>query len=114
MEKVHKNNHQLFTLISNLESPEEVAKFFEDLCTNKELISLEQRLDVAMYLEQGFPYLKIMSLTGASSATISRVRRYMLEDGSGGVMKNLIEKYELNIPSEEDDTEETESSDIES
>lgn len=95
MDKVHEKNHVLYSVIEALESPEQCALFFEDLCTTKELISLEQRLDVATYLEQGLPYLEIMAKTGASSATISRVRHYMLDDGNGGVMKSVIRKHGL-------------------
>lgn len=90
MEKTHQPNHHLYQLIADLSGPEECAKFFEDLCTPKELISLEQRLDVGIYLKQGLAYLEILEKTGASSATISRVRRHMLDCGSGGVMDELI------------------------
>lgn len=96
MEKAHSSTHSLYSLITNIEDPETCAKFFEDLCSTKELIAIEQRLDVATYLEQGLPYLKIMELTGASSATISRVRRFMLDQGSGGVAKSLVTQYVLN------------------
>ena len=36
---------------------------------------MEQRFDVAVYLQQGLVYLDILERTGASSATISRVNR---------------------------------------
>lgn len=97
MEKSHNKNHELFKVIASLNSSEECASFFEDLCTPKELISIEQRLDVAMFLEQGLPYLEIMTRTGASSATISRVRRFMLDNGNGGIMKDIIADHGLNI-----------------
>lgn len=93
MEKAHSSSHNLYNIITTINDPETCAKFFEDLCSTKELIAIEQRLDVATYLEQGLPYLKIMELTGASSATISRVRRFMLDQGSGGVAKQLVTKY---------------------
>ena len=35
-------------------------------------------------------YLDILEKTGASSATISRVRRSMLDNGAGGVMQEVI------------------------
>lgn len=96
MDKMHEKNHVLFQVISSIQTPEQCALFFEDLCTPKELISLEQRLDVAAYLEQGLPYLEIMARTGASSATISRVRHFMLDGGNGGVMKSVIAEHGLN------------------
>ena len=51
---------------------------------------MEQRFDVAVYLQQGLVYLDILEKTGASSATISRVRRSMLENGAGGVVRSII------------------------
>ena len=43
-----------------------------------------------VYLQQGLVYLDILEKTGASSATISRVRRSMLDNGAGGVMQEVI------------------------
>lgn len=95
MEKKHDPNHKLYELITSLKDPEECAKFFEDLCTPKELRSLEQRLDVAIYLRQGLAYLEILEKTGASSATISRVRRFMLDSGNGGVMEGILSEADF-------------------
>ena len=80
----------LYETILKLKSPEECRRFFEDLCTPVELRSMEQRFDVAVYLQQGLVYLDIRDKTGASSATISRVRRAMLDGGAGGVMQEVI------------------------
>lgn len=73
----------LYETILKLKDLEECQRFFEDLCTPTELQSMEQRFDVAVYLQQGLVYLDILEKTGASSATISRVRRSMLENGAG-------------------------------
>ena len=80
----------LYETILKLKDTEECVRFFEDLCTPNELRSLEQRFDVAVYLQQGLVYLDILEKTGASSATSSRVKRWMLENGDGGVMKDVI------------------------
>ena len=80
----------LYETILKLKDTEECVRFFDDLCTPNELRSLEQRFDVAVYLQQGLVYLDILEKTGASSATISRVNRWMLENGDGGVMKDVI------------------------
>ena len=56
---------------------------------------MEQRFDVAVYLQQGMVYLDILDKTGASSATISRVRRSMLDGGAGGVMTEVIRRRGL-------------------
>ena len=65
------------------------------------LRSLEQRFDVAVYLQQGLVYLDILEKTGASSATISRVRRSMLDNGAGGVMQEVILREGLGNKTEE-------------
>lgn len=85
----------LFETIMKLKSPEECRRFFEDLCTPAELRAMEQRFDVAIYLQQGMVYLDILEKTGASSATISRVRRSMLDGGAGGVMREVILREKL-------------------
>ena len=80
----------LYETIAKLKDAEECCRFFEDLCTPVELRSMEQRFDVAVYLQQGLVYLDILERTGASSATISRVRRAMLDNGAGGIMRDVI------------------------
>ena len=85
----------LYETILKLKDLDECCKFFDDLCTPTELRSLEQRFDVAVYLQQGLVYLDILEKTGASSATISRVRRSMLDGGAGGVMREVILRSEL-------------------
>lgn len=80
----------LYETIMKLKDVDECCRFFDDLCTPTELRSLEQRFDVAVYLQQGLVYLDILEKTGASSATISRVRRSMLDNGAGGVMREVI------------------------
>lgn len=66
---------QLFNAILTLKDKEECYKFFEDLCTVNEIISLSQRFDVALMLEDKKTYVDIAQKTGASTATISRVNR---------------------------------------
>ena len=85
----------LYETILKLKDIDECCRFFDDLCTPTELRSLEQRFDVAVYLQQGLVYLDILDKTGASSATISRVRRSMLDNGAGGVMREVIQREGL-------------------
>ncbi|MDQ0178180.1 YerC/YecD family TrpR-related protein [Bacillus chungangensis] len=66
---------QLFKAILSLEDIEECYQFFDDLCTINEIQSLSQRLQVAKMLKDGNTYHKIETETGASTATISRVKR---------------------------------------
>src|SRR3954453_16754657 len=66
---------QLFKAVLTLQDLEECYRFFDDLCTINEIQSLAQRLEVARMLREGNTYHKIESETGASTATISRVKR---------------------------------------
>ncbi len=74
---------RLFQAILALKTTEECYSFFEDLCTINELNSLAQRLEVARMLKEGRTYSIIEEETGASTATISRVKRF-LNYGAGG------------------------------
>lgn len=74
---------QLFAAVLELHSMEDCYKFFDDLCTVNEIKSLAQRLEVARMLGLGHTYSKIEAETGASTATISRVKR-CLNYGTGG------------------------------
>ncbi|MDO4487983.1 MAG: YerC/YecD family TrpR-related protein [Eubacteriales bacterium] len=73
----------LFDAILTLETKEDCYKFFEDVCTIKELIAMAQRYEVALLLNKKLTYLDIAQQTGASTATISRVNR-SLEYGADG------------------------------
>ncbi|WP_066071480.1 YerC/YecD family TrpR-related protein [Neobacillus soli] len=66
---------QLFNAVLSLKDLEECYRFFDDLCTINEIQSLSQRLDVARMLREKNTYQKIETETGASTATISRVKR---------------------------------------
>ena len=66
-------NTALYETILKLRDLEECRRFFED-------------------------YLDILEKTGASSATISRVRRSMLDNGAGGVVQSIIIREGLDKP----------------
>lgn len=70
-----KFSDQLFKAILLLETEAECYQFFEDICTINEIKSIAQRLEVAKMLREGSTYEEIAKLTGASTATISRVKR---------------------------------------
>ncbi|MGM9592244.1 MAG: YerC/YecD family TrpR-related protein [Oscillospiraceae bacterium] len=73
----------MYKAILALETEEDCMKFFDDLCTVTELQAMEQRFHVAWLLNQGYIYNDILAETGASSATISRVKR-SLQFGADG------------------------------
>lgn len=76
-------NDQLFKAILTLKNIDECYEFFEDICTINELKALAQRLEVANMLENGESYDAIVETTGASTATISRVKRCLVYGADG-------------------------------
>lgn len=73
----------LFNSILHLNTIEECYSFFEDIATVNEIKSLAQRMQVAKFLNEKKTYSEIAEITGASTATISRVNK-CLNYGSGG------------------------------
>nr|WP_205762792.1 YerC/YecD family TrpR-related protein [Aneurinibacillus aneurinilyticus] len=89
MDKIKgKELEQLFEVILSLDSMEDCYLFFDDLCTVNEMKSMAQRLEVARMLRDKQTYSQIEEETGASTATISRVKR-CLNYGNGGYMAAL-------------------------
>ena len=82
---------RLFDALLSLSDREDCYRFFEDLCTVKELADLSQRWAVARMLHGGMRYADIAEQTGASTATIARVNRCLLygADGYARVIKKL-------------------------
>lgn len=73
----------LFDAILTLKTKEDCYRFFEDLCTKPELNAMSQRIVVAKLLCENTVYNEIVNQTGASTATISRVKRSLNEDTDG-------------------------------
>lgn len=65
----------LYSLILSLEKPDDCADLFHDLCTEKELEQMAQRVKAARLLLQGKTYNQVMDECEISSATLSRVSR---------------------------------------
>ena len=82
----------LFDAILTLKDKEECYRFFEDICTVNELLSISQRFAVAKMLKDKRTYHDIAEKTGASTATISRVSR-SLNYGNDGydIVFNRVE-----------------------
>lgn len=83
---------KLFEAILLLENEEECYRFFEDICTVSELKSIAQRLEVAKMLAADRTYTDIANETGASTATISRIKR-SLNYGADGY-KLILDKLQ--------------------
>ncbi len=92
MPRREKRAHQMgvYTAILSLKNADESFAFFKDICSDNELLAIEQRFRVAQMLAEGRTYLDIQNETNASTATISRVAR-MLSDGTG-VVGDVIER----------------------
>lgn len=84
---------QLFEAVLLLQNKEECYRFFEDLCTVAEIKSMAQRLEVAKMLDKDCTYTDIAEKTGASTATISRVKRCLFfgADGYRRILDRLQE-----------------------
>ena len=82
---------QLYTAILSLESIDECEKFMHDICTVAEVHAISQRLEVAKLLQEGHTYEEIEKRTGASTATISRIKRFLNhgKDGYKIVLKRI-------------------------
>jgi TrpR-related protein YerC/YecD len=73
----------LFEMVLSLHNAEECYRFFEDLCTIKELRDMAQRLRVAKMLDSKMSYQIITSEINASSATIGRVKKSLIYGADG-------------------------------
>ncbi len=82
----------MYKAILQLETMEECMDFFEDICAETELRSIEQRFEVAKMLSQEKVYSDILSTTSASTATISRVNRVL--NGGTGMLEKALKRLE--------------------
>ena len=73
---------------ADIDEPESVRAFLEDVASPREIRAMSQRLEVARLLCESKTYPEIMRLTGAGTATISRVKR-CLDKGPGGYRRAL-------------------------
>lgn len=90
--------NRLFEAILLLDDTEECYRFFEDIATVSEIKALAQRLEVAKMLKRESTYTSIAESTGASTATISRVKRCLNygADGYKLILERLAEQSQDN------------------
>ena len=86
-----KNIEKLAEAFVCIDNVEECLKFLADLCTVSEVKAMAQRLEVAAMLSDGKVYSDIVSKTGASTATISRVNNALTygEEGYKTILQKL-------------------------
>lgn len=66
---------ELCQALLSLRDMDECNRFIDDLCTIAEVKAMAQRWMVVRMLQEGYTYEEIAHRTGASTATISRVKR---------------------------------------
>lgn len=81
---------QLCDCIAAITDREEAYRFIEDVATFSEIRAFAQRIQVANLLIKGYSYPQIVQTTGASTATISRVKKFV-EYGSDGY-RDVLQK----------------------
>ena len=75
----------LFAAVAGLKSPGEAARFLRDLATPAEIETFAERWRIARLLDEGaHSYRDIAAETGASTATVARVARFLREEGHKG------------------------------
>lgn len=89
---------RLIHVFAELGSYQEMRAFLTDLCTPREISDLAQRLQVALYLDEGYPYVEVQAKTGASSTTVSRVSKAL--NGRHGGYRSVLVHLEDGTPLE--------------
>lgn len=81
-ENVNELKSKLYDIITQLKNRNEVEEFLKDLCTNKEVEQMAQRIKAAELIAEGKTYNQITDELDISSATIARVSQ-ALKYGNG-------------------------------
>lgn len=76
----------LWTSIAQLETREEVKRFFKDLLSEGEAIMLARRIEIAKRLLEGESYAQISSEMRVGADTIAKVQNWLIS-GFGGYEK---------------------------
>ena len=79
---------KLCSAFLKLKDVNEIYNFREDIATINEIKAMAQRLEVARLLKDSKNYAEIVNETGASTATISRVKKCL--DYSTGCYKSVL------------------------
>ena len=85
---------KLTKAINKLENEKEIERFLKDLCTPSELNAFEERWEVAKLLyEKDMSYRDIAKTLKTSTATVTRVARFLFNETNKGyqiVLRKLI------------------------
>lgn len=88
-ENIKQLKTKLYRALLSLESERDCEVFLADLCTDKEIEQMAQRIRAAELLFEGKSYNKISEELNISSATLARVSR-AVQYGEG--YKKFVEK----------------------
>lgn len=81
-DNIHLLKEKLYQIIVALDDEKTVEDFLKDLCTNKEIEQMAQRIKAAELIKEGKTYTQIQEELDISSATIARVSQ-ALKYGNG-------------------------------
>ncbi len=81
---------KLSTALKNIKSDQEIDNFMRDLCTPSEIEAMEERWEVAKLLFKGdLTYREIAAELSTSTATVTRVARFLFKESNQGYIKVL-------------------------
>ena len=81
---------KLSTALKNINSDNDIESFLKDLCTPTEIQAMEERWEVAKLLfKRKLTYREIASELGTSTATVTRVARFLYKESNKGYLKVL-------------------------
>ncbi len=88
----HDPMQEMYEAIANLKTQEECQAFFSKLWNTSELRAMEQRIDLAMFMQKGSEYLEVLEQSGMDSEALKAIRAAMLEHGTGGMIEEVIQR----------------------
>jgi len=81
---------KLSTALKNLNSDRDIDNFLKDLCTPAEIEAMKERWEVAQLLYKGdSTYRDIASKLNTSTATVTRVARFLFKESNKGYLSLL-------------------------
>ncbi len=81
---------KLSTALKKLDSDKDIENFLKDLCTPTEIEAMQERWDVAQLLYKGnSTYRDIASKLNTSTATVTRVARFLFKESNKGYLSLL-------------------------
>jgi len=84
----------LYKAIEKLKTQRQARDFLTDLCTPKEIESLNERWEVAKLLStRKYTYREIATKLGASTTTVTRVARFLFSENNNGY-KSILNNNE--------------------